>query len=186
MLILVIGDLHIPFRSHAIPPSFRENLSSGKIFQVLCTGNLCTHAELDLLKTFCNDVRMVRGEFDEDDLCENESIQVNAGSFKIGVASAYTIIPANDKSRLAAKARELDVDILCFGGGHRAGVFEEDGRLFINPGSATGAFTSDSADLRPSFVLINIQGAQAVIFTYTLNEDGQFGVKKTGFKKDEE
>lgn len=186
MLILVIGDLHIPFRAHAIPPSFKENLSSGKIFQVLCTGNLCTKAELELLQSFCDDVRMVRGEFDDDDLCENETLQVNAGSFKIGLASSYTLIPANDKSRLAAKARELDVDIFCFGGGHRAGIFEEDGRLFINPGSASGAFTAESTEIRPSFVLINIQGSQAAIFTYTLTSEGQFDVKKTSFKKDED
>ena len=185
MLILVIGDLHIPYRASSIPPVFKEKLTEAKIFQVLSTGNLCTQSELDLLKSFCSDVQLVRGEFDEDGITDNESIQINAGSFKIGVASSYTIIPSNDKQRLAAKARELDVDILCFGGGNRQIVYEEDGKLFINPGSATGAFSPDADEVAPSFVLINVQGSTAIVYPYKL-ENGSIGCEKVKFSKEEE
>ncbi|OHT11590.1 vacuolar sorting protein vps29 [Tritrichomonas foetus] len=129
---------------------------------------------------------MVRGEFDDDDLCENETLIVNAGCFKIGLASSYSIIPSNDKDRLATKARELDVDILCFGGGHRSVVFEADGKLFVNPGSATGAFTPATTEVSPSFVLINIQASTAQIFTYVLTEDGNMQIDKKKFTKESE
>lgn len=186
MLILVIGDLHIPFRGHVIPSVFRENLSGGKINKILCTGNLCTKEELESLKAFCPDIQYVRGEFDDDDLPETEQVVENIGNFKIGLVSRQTLIPSNDKARLAAKARELDVDILAFGGGHRAGVFEHNGTLFVNPGSATGAATAETPNPKPSFILIKIQGGGAQIFTYTLSEDGTTDVRKSKFSKEGE
>lgn len=186
MLILVIGDLHIPLRGHGIPAVFRENLSGGKINKILCTGNLCTKDELESLKTFCPDIQFVRGEFDDDDLPDTEQVVEAIGNFKIGLVSGHSLVPQNDKERLAAKARELDVDILTFGGGHRAGVFEHNGKLFVNPGSATGASTAETPHARPSFILIKIQGSGAQIFTYTLGDDGTPDVKKNKFSKDDE
>jgi len=186
MLILIIGDLHIPMRSHAIPAVFRDNLSGGKIHKILCTGNLCTKDELELLKSFCSDIQFVRGEFDDDELSDVEQLVDPVGSFKIGLVSGCALIPQNDKERLAAKAREMDVDILAFGGGHRAGVFEHNGTLFVNPGSATGAFTADTPDARPSFILIKLSGGSAQIFTYYLDEDGETKVNRDKFTKQDE
>lgn len=186
MLILVIGDLHIPFRGYGIPPVFRENLSGGKIHKILCTGNLCTKEELEMLKSFCPDIHFVRGEFDDDDLPDTEQYVETIGNFKIGLVSGQSLIPQNDKDKLAAKARELDADILAFGGGHRAGVFEHNGTLFVNPGSATGASTAETPNAKPSFILIKIQGGGAQIFTYVLDEDGVPEIKKNKFSKDEE
>lgn len=38
--------------------------------------------------------------------------------------------------------RELEVDILISGHTHKFNAFEKDGKFFINPGSATGAYSS--------------------------------------------
>lgn len=42
VLVLCIGDLHIPHRAVDLPPKFKELLKPGKIHHVLCTGNLCS------------------------------------------------------------------------------------------------------------------------------------------------
>lgn len=42
---------------------------------------------------------------------------------------------------LAAVARQMDVDVLISGGTHRFEAFEFEGRFFVNPGSATGAWS---------------------------------------------
>jgi putative phosphoesterase len=186
MLALVIGDIHIPIRAHSIPAIFRENLSGGKVDKIFCTGNLCTKDELQFLRTFCADIQVVRGEFDDEDLPNNEQVIESIAGFKIGLVSASSIIPSNDKERLAAKARELDVDILAFGGGHRAGVFQEDGVLYVNPGSATGAFAAETQNARPSFILIRFQGSTAHTFTYILTEEGTLQIDKEKFTKDGE
>jgi putative phosphoesterase len=184
MLILVIGDLHIPIRSHVIPAAFKDSLTQNSgVSKILCTGNLTSRDEIESLREFCPDVQIVRGEFDEDDIPDVSQIVESIAGFRIALVSASSIIPPNDKDRLLAKARELNADILIFGGGHRAGVFEANGTFFVNPGSATGAFCATTPKALPSFILINVQGSTAVAFIYTLEEDGQITVTKEKFTK---
>lgn len=92
VLVLCIGDLHIPHRATDLPPKFKQLLVPGKIHYSLCPGNICTkvpystasrsatcladhnnitHAcELqeihDYLKTVCADLHVTKGDFDED------------------------------------------------------------------------------------------------------------------------
>lgn len=65
MLVLVLGDLHIPLRTHDLPPKFKKLLVQGKIAQILTTGNICDRETWDYLRGVAADVRGVRGEFDE-------------------------------------------------------------------------------------------------------------------------
>ena len=65
VLVLVIGDLHIPHRVHDLPAKFKKLLVPGKIQQILCTGNLCDRETYDYLRTVAPDVHIVRGDYDE-------------------------------------------------------------------------------------------------------------------------
>ncbi|PKU31907.1 vacuolar protein sorting-associated protein 29 isoform x3 [Limosa lapponica baueri] len=65
LLVLVLGDLHIPHRCNSLPAKFKKLLVPGKIQHILCTGNLCTKDTYDYLKTLAGDVHVVRGDFDE-------------------------------------------------------------------------------------------------------------------------
>ena len=48
MLVLVLGDLHIPHRTNTLPPQFKKLLVPGRIQHILCTGNLCTKVNIYL------------------------------------------------------------------------------------------------------------------------------------------
>lgn len=65
VLVLVIGDLHIPHRTHDLPAKFKKLLVPGKIQQILCTGNVCDKETLDYLHGVAPDVNVVRGDYDE-------------------------------------------------------------------------------------------------------------------------
>lgn len=65
VLVLIIGDLHIPHRVHDLPAKFRKLLVPGKIQQILCTGNVCDKETHEYLKTISPDVHVVRGDYDE-------------------------------------------------------------------------------------------------------------------------
>ena len=65
VLVLVIGDLHIPHRIHDLPSKFKKLLVPGKIQQILCTGNVCDRETYDYLRTVAADVHVVRGDYDE-------------------------------------------------------------------------------------------------------------------------
>ncbi len=58
MLVLVIGDLHIPHRVSGIPDKFKKLLVPDKIQSVICTGNLCTKEQFDYLKSLSSDVHV--------------------------------------------------------------------------------------------------------------------------------
>lgn len=152
VLLLTIGDLHIPLRTHDLPFKFKKLLVPGKIGQIVCTGNVCDRETWEYLRSIAPDVRGVRGDFDETPNLP-PSLTLQHGSLRIGVLHGHQIVPLGDTESLAAAARKLDVDVLVTGATHRFEAFEFESKFFINPGSATGAFTPMwpiNPPLRPS------------------------------------
>ena len=112
----------------------------------------------------------VRGDFDEmANLPETKVVQI--GNFKIGLIHGHQVIPWGDLEALAAVQRSLDCDILISGHTHQNQIVQYDGKYFINPGSATGAYSSINSAPRPSFILIAVQGDEVVAFIYELIDD---------------
>jgi vacuolar protein sorting-associated protein 29 len=68
---------------------------------------------------------------------------ITHGSLRIGFTHSHTIIPQGDADALLIAARQMDVDVLLWGGTHRFEAYELEGKFFVNPGSATGALSSD-------------------------------------------
>ena len=116
MLVLVLGDLHIPHRSATLPPKFKKLLVPGRIQHILCTGmyffmesiydianprvfsssgNLCTKDSFDYLKTLANDVHIVRGDFDDNTSWPEQKV-VTVGQFKIGICHGHQLVPWGD------------------------------------------------------------------------------------------
>lgn len=63
-LVLVIGDFHIPHRAESLPEPFRDLLVPGKMQHVLCTGNVCSKATEEYLRTLASSVHIVKGDMD--------------------------------------------------------------------------------------------------------------------------
>ncbi|XP_015795914.1 vacuolar protein sorting-associated protein 29 [Tetranychus urticae] len=171
MLVLVLGDTHIPYRSHNLPSKFKKLLVPGRIHHILCTGNLCTKETYDYLKTLASDVHVVRGDFDDIGLNYPEQKVVTVGQFRIGLCHGHQIVPWSDAKSLALLQRQLDVDILITGHSHKFEAYERDGCFYINPGSATGAYGPLDSKVIPSFVLMDIQSTSVVIYIYQLIDD---------------
>jgi vacuolar protein sorting-associated protein 29 len=65
-------------------------------------------------------------------------------------------------------------------------AIEFDHRFFVNPGSATGAWTGAySGDPTPSFALMDIQGPVVVTYVYQL-VDSEVRVEKIEYRKEKE
>lgn len=180
MIILVIGDLHIPQRKMAIPDAFLNVLKPGKIHKILCTGNLTTKETLNYFKKLCKDVIVVTGEEDESGILDAKETQtIKIGEFKFGMIHGHQVLPWGDPERLASYARELNVDVLVTGQTHVASVAEYEGRLFLNPGSATGAFSPLAPTSTPSFMVLDVTGDQMTIYLYKLTESQGVEVSHT-------
>uniref|UniRef100_K3YWJ5 Vacuolar protein sorting-associated protein 29 n=1 Tax=Setaria italica TaxID=4555 RepID=K3YWJ5_SETIT len=92
------------------------------------------------------------------------------------------VVPWGDLDSLAMLQRQLDVDILVTGHTHQFKAYKHEGGVVINPGSATGAYSSITYDVNPSFVLMDIDGLRVVVYVYELI-DGEVKVDKIDFKK---
>jgi len=184
VLILVIGDLHIPYRAHDLPAKFKKLLVPGKIQHIISTGNLCSKEVHDYLKQLASDLNVVKGDFDENPNYPDQKTIV-LGQFKIGVVHGHQVIPWGDHESLAQLQRQLDVDILITGHTHKFEAFEQEGKFFINPGSATGAYSGLTSDVVPTFVLMDVQGAHVITYVYQLKND-DVKVEKFEFKKEKE
>ncbi|TPX43401.1 hypothetical protein SeLEV6574_g05087 [Synchytrium endobioticum] len=141
---------------------------------------------LDYLRTVASDVTCVRGDTDEYLPAPPSHKILTQGSLRIGCIHGHQILPwGGHPAALAATARQLDVDVLITGHTHKFAAFEMDGRFYINPGSATGAFTSDAVaagPVVPSFVLMDVQGASFVLYVYKLI-DNEVKVEKLDYAK---
>lgn len=126
-------------------------------------------------------VHVVRGDFDDNATFPEHKV-ITIGQFKIGVIHGHQIVPWGDLQSMSMWQRQLDVDILVSGHTHRNLVQELDGKWFINPGSITGAYSTLTEDVTPSFILLAIQGQKVVTYVYELKGD-QVDVSKSDFSK---
>lgn len=167
-LVLLIGDFHTPQRKGDVPACFKELLNTDKIGMVLCTGNAGSRSTVDMLRSIASgdDCKIVGGDTDIGFEFPESSV-VSVGDFKVGLIHGHQVIPWGDQTALSKCAGRLGVDILVSGHTHRHTVDEVSGRFLVNPGSATGACNSRGEfDILPSFMLMAVQGASAVLYTY--------------------
>ncbi|KAJ8328569.1 hypothetical protein BDV3_004691 [Batrachochytrium dendrobatidis] len=164
MLVLLIGDFHVPHRKIDLPARFKKLLVPGKIQQILSTGNLTSTDMYDYLRTIAPNVVTVRGDMDEflpgsgsgsaatvthsTTHSTTTSVQqpphakvIQHGLIRIGLLHGHQLLPWGDVQALGIAARQLDVDVLVSGHTHEFAAYEYEGRFFVNPGSATGAFS---------------------------------------------
>jgi len=221
VLVLCLGDLHVPYRTSDMPQQFKDILLPGKVQQILCTGDVCTKEMYDYLKTICTNIHVVKGQFDEDHAYpetkvrrereserERERVErgsprqpaalaltparsalsfrnpnkrtprlasppslpqvVKIGDLKFGLVHGHTVIPWGDIASLGMVQRQLDVDVLISGHTQEFRTYAYEDKLLVNPGSATGAYSSKESSTTPSFCLFDVDGSKATIYMYKL------------------
>lgn len=187
------------------PFQFRKLLAPGKIGQTLCLGNLTDKHTYEYLRTIAPDLKIVKGRFDVEATSLPLTQVVTHGSIRIGFLEGFTLV-SNEPDLLLAEANKLDVDVLCWGGTHKFECFEYMDKFFVNPGSATGAFSAGSSeDVVPSFCLMDVchlqfgrpppcrlwhliltilqvQGISLTLYVYQLRKDAN-GVENVAVEK---
>lgn len=183
-LVLVLGDLHIPERAHAIPEAFKRMLVPNKMKHVLCTGNI-SREQYNELCQLAPSVHVVRGDYDNDaSLLFPESSIVQVGSFRLGLIHGHQLLPYGSQDAKARLRQTMNVDVLVSGFTHQNEVvLAKNGTYYINPGSITGAYSSLTPNPVPSFILLAIQDTKLVCYVYELGKDGEVEVSKTEFTK---
>ena len=180
-LVLIVSDLHIPYRASQLPELFSRMLVPNRLSLILCAGNATSPEMLAYFRSLSSNVICTKGDLDElGDLPETAVTTV--GDVRLGVLHGHQVVPWGDKESLAIWQRKLDVDVLISGHTHTQKYYEFDGKLFINPGSITGAHSAFDCDVVPSFALLDIQGTNVTTFLYQIEED-ELKVKRKTFAK---
>jgi vacuolar protein sorting-associated protein 29 len=126
----------------------------------LCLGNLTDKPTYEYLRSIAPDLKIVKGKFDTDATSLPLSQVVTHGSLRIGFLEGFTMVAPMETDLMLAEANKLDVDVLCWGGTHRFDAYEYENKFFVNPGSATGAFTTgwvgEGEEMVPSFCLMDV------------------------------
>lgn len=139
---------------------FRKLLTPGKIGQIICLGNLKDKETFDFLRQVAPELHIVKGDYDVDTPNLALSKVVQHGNMRLGFTHGHTVIPQGDADALLIAARQMDVDVLLWGGTHKFEAYELEGKFFVNPGSATGAFSTnwqvDDEEPTPSFCLMDV------------------------------
>ena len=185
-LVLVLGDAHIPYRAGEIHPKFARMLVPDKMSHVVSVGNNCSAETLEFLKTLAPNVHAVRGDMDDAALAAAlpEETTFEVGDFRIGVIHGHQVVPWGDQEALGVVARRLDVDVLISGHTHVNETVEWNGRWFINPGSATGAYNPLARDaVKPSFICMSVTNDTITNYVYELSAAGEVVVQKTKLTK---
>ena len=183
-LVLLLGDHHIPTRATSIPDQFQRMLIPNKMQHVLCTGNIGSVDEYNRLVKLVGSslsVHCVSGDYDfASSAAPNnnanssssagtgtmpvfpETRVLQLGNFRVGMIGGHQIAPLGDLSSLGMVRRRLNVDVLVVGGKREEGVIEHEGGYYVFPGSITGAYSSSTPNVNPSFILLAIQGNKIV------------------------
>ncbi|GIL67198.1 hypothetical protein Vafri_20615 [Volvox africanus] len=181
VLVLCIGDLHIPHRAADLPAKFKELLKPGKIHTTICVGNVCSKVFLDYLRTISGDLHVVSGDFDE--FQAPDQLVLDLAGFKVGVVHGHQIIPWGDPDATSLLQRQMAADILITGNTHRFEARKAGACLALNPGSATGAYhVAGEGPATPSFVLMDLDGSKVTVYVYQL-VDGDVRVEKIDYTK---
>ncbi|MHA1712313.1 MAG: YfcE family phosphodiesterase [Candidatus Freyarchaeota archaeon] len=179
-LILVIGDFHVPDRVPEVPQQVKRFVESNSFNIILSTGDLTSEKVLEWLKRQAP-LKVVMGNMDYLPLPKEEKIEVHR--LKIGLTHGTGVWPRGDERQLVKIAERMDVDILISGHTHRPAISLRNGRLLINPGSATGAWGGSSDWTTPSFMTMKISGEKLEVETFILAEKLKRQLKS--FKKEE-
>ncbi|AFZ81645.1 vacuolar protein sorting 29, putative [Theileria equi strain WA] len=164
-LLMILGDLYVPNRSLVLPLCFKKLLKTDKIKRVICTGNVGSKEMYDELLEISPTLHIVQGDYDIRSKYPEQLI-ISIGNYKIGVINGYQIPSWGNKELLLKRAMEMEVDLLIHGHSHISDIYKYSGKVFVNPGSATGAFQPWQPNAIPTFMLMAIQGQKIVIYVY--------------------
>jgi len=168
MRVLVIGDTHIPERASSLPKQISGFIESQHYDFVVCTGDLTGRGVLEYFKGLGKKFSVVRGNMDYLDLPEYDVMEFD--EIVAGVIHGDQVYPRGNREQLREIAKKLDVDILISGHTHSPDVYMED-ILLLNPGSATGVWGGGRASLKPSFIVLSVEGRSVSVELYELEEE---------------
>lgn len=154
MKIICIGDFHVPDRVEKIPPWIKKKVQEENPDKIICTGDFTSEKTLKEVQKW-GDLVAVKGNMDWVDLPGHAVLDL--GDLKIGIIHGSGIVPRGDLNQLSKYAKRMKVNVLVHGHTHNLSIQKLGDVLFINPGSATGAWGGSSNGGPQTFIILELE-----------------------------
>ena len=153
--VLVFGDTHIPSRRDSIPEAFFTHIETTSYDLALITGDLVRESEMrsalpPLPRSF-----IVVGNMDYSSQY-NFHEQIQLDEFNVLLLHGTQLRPRGNIKQLWEIAQEIGVDIVIHGHTHTASIDLHKDRLFLNPGTISGATGGWAGRTDASFIELEV------------------------------
>ncbi len=160
MRFLILGDTHVPDRASGLPEWVRRVVEGKKYDAILFTGDATEYSVIHYLERY-GKTYAVRGNMDFLDLPRFQII--DADGHRIFLFHSTEVRPRGDPDQLGEYGKTAGADIVVFGHTHRRDVYSRNGMLFINPGTATGAWGGATDGEPESLAILELESERATV-----------------------
>jgi len=183
MKVLVFGDTHIPSRRDSIPDDFYKHIEKTDYDLALITGDLVREQEMraaipPLPRSF-----VVRGNMDYSTSAYNFHEQVQIESFDVLLLHGTQIRPRGNIHQLWEVADNINAHVTIHGHTHEATIDLYKDKLFLNPGTISGATGGWGGRTDASFMELDASGNELTVHLY-LSDWSVTKISKVEFRLD--
>ncbi|TXT56686.1 MAG: Phosphoesterase [Candidatus Thorarchaeota archaeon] len=168
--VLVFGDAHVPTRKKIIPQEFYQHIEETDYDLALITGDLIREA--DLLKIIPPLPRsfIVKGNMDYT-FGYNFHEEIQLDDFKVLLLHGTQLRPRGNIRQLHEILVNIDGDVAVHGHTHVAAIDQYKTKLFLNPGTITGAASGSTGTQEASFLELEVEGSHIHVVLHRKNSN---------------
>jgi len=157
--VLVFGDAHIPSRRDAVPSEFYEHIKNTDYDMTLITGDLVKESDMRAALPPLPRSFIVTGNMDYNS-SYNFHEQIQLDDFDVLLIHGTQLSPRGNLDQLWEILQQIGGDVAVHGHTHKAVVELHKDRLFLNPGTISGATGGWGGRTDASFIEIAANGSQ--------------------------
>ncbi len=154
-LVLVLGDAHIPSRRDSIPKAFYDRIEKTSYDLALITGDLVRESDMYSALPPLPRCFTVVGNMDYGSQY-NFHEQIQLDEFKLLLLHGTQLRPRGSIAHLREVVQGVGADIAVHGHTHKASIDLYKDRLFLNPGTVSGATGGWGGKTDASFIELDM------------------------------
>ncbi len=179
---LVFGDTHIPTRADSIPESFHRHISQTRYDLALVTGDLVRNDAMRSVMPPLPTCLIVRGNMD---LASTSAVheEVTIERLRFLLIHGTQLSPRGNIQQLFEITMHVNADVAVHGHTHVPSVELYSGRLFLNPGTISGATGGWGGRKDASFIELEVDDMEIMVSLYVTDWHEE-SVSVDRFRKD--
>ena len=163
--VLVFGDTHIPSRRDSIPEEFYKHIKENVYDLALITGDLIRESDMRAALPPLPRSFIVVGNMDYGS-SYNFHEQVQLDDFNLLLIHGTQLRPRGSIEQLWGILQQIGGDVAVHGHTHKAAIDLHEDRLFLNPGTISGATGGWGGRADASFIELEVQSSEMKVILH--------------------